>query len=158
MKKKIAIIGIVSIICVGFIIGWATFTLWALKPKNWASLELSVDPSSPGTYWETEGGYFSYKNHENPGMGTLADDPTVGVLCIDERSLEVELYFSSEDRTLWLYPHKDLPISAIVEHLEVWEAVDWSETDAQIIVDMKVIETTYFEEGQIIKLIHNKEQ
>ena len=40
--------------------------------------------------------------------------------------------------------------------IEVWEATDWEETDTQIIIELTVVETTYFEEGRVFKLIHNK--
>ena len=42
-------------------------------------------------------------------------------------------------------------------NLEAWKAIDYSETDTQVIFTMEIVETTYFEIGQTIKLIYKKQ-
>ena len=159
-KKKMlvtaAIATAIVLVFLLFVFVFKTVLIFILsRPHNWAAVDVSVDPLAPGTLWATEDGAFSYTTTSEPRTGTLADPPILGTLRTAEQSIEVSLYFSSEDRTLWLYPEKEEPYVAS-EHIEVWEATDWEETDTQIIIELTVVETTYFEEGRVFKLIHNK--
>lgn len=172
MKKRtiaIVAVSIVAVVLLGFVAVHAISDAFkslmdfpGFTSKNWANMDLSVTPIDHGTYWETEDGCFSYQDDTEPGKGTLGDDLPCATLRVDGQEHKLAVYFSSDSRSVsfydqaeWLY-FRDENRSHQLSTIETWEAVEWTETDTQVIINLRVVQTTHFAEGQIIRLIHNK--
>lgn len=133
---------------------------------NWGSFRSTVQPMDKGTYWETEDGnlvfetgyeMFSYYDPQTE-VNVLYGHETTGTLSNNEQELDICISFSPESPEMFIYIcHDNGPIPHVdCELIESWKAIDYKETDRQIVYEMEVTETTYFRIGEVVNLIYKK--
>lgn len=133
---------------------------------NWGSFHSSIQPMSRGTRWETEDGCLVFQNgytqvsYKVPGesYSVLMGYECKGTLHKNGEDIDICVDFSSEAPEMFIYKCQD---SGSVPHencqlLEVWEAIDYKRNDGQIVYEMEVVKTMYFQEGEIINLVYGK--
>ena len=162
MKKKIW--------CIAFCFVLAallkTAVEYSVRQVNWWA-DCSITPISYGSEWYSEDGSLSFSTFEkfDDYEKTIAEghivtiaggDVTKGFLTVGGKAIPVYIRVGVDGSFVLLLNDKPYLPSEIFETIEIWEGVDYEETDTNIIIIFEVEETTYFQEGQEIKLIYNK--
>lgn len=138
--------------------------LFLLQKHNWGIFDISVGLGSIGSYWETQDGVLAFQTETEFVVETTVDSygnkfeiggyDTTGTLQTFSGEIPITVYVSAEAPEIYIY--LDIEPSSGEKHIEIWEGIDAVETDTQIIIELKVKETTYFEVGQRFRLVHNK--
>ena len=177
MKKKIILISIIFI-CT-FVLCALAFNMLretlfdtakyvATSKPSWHNFKATKTPDDFGTEWESEDGKlifstteryrdvsFSYAGHS----GVVSEIvPTRGVLLIEEKVIDVLLSWDSQSPCVTIHLDNGDPLFGIESEsiIEVWSALGYEETDEKIVFSMQVDKTTYYEAGQIVKLVYIK--
>lgn len=166
MKKK----WIIALCCVlgGLLVITVTILLFSyiVRQENWWA-DLPATPTSYGSEWHSEDGSLSFGTFEKYDSyeQTFADghvvkgsggDITKGFITIDGKTIPVYVGVDYDRTMVILLNDKPYLPTESYEKLEIWKAVDYEETDTNIIIFFEVEKTTYFQEGQEIKLIYNR--
>ena len=156
----IALVVVVSVLAVNFLMAFL------VRQSYWDGFSASKLPCDYGTEWASEDGSIVISTDERyifqqtmkDGRELTADGGyiTKGNIFINNKNIAVYAE-TGWDSTfcVWL---NDGPYSVSEErvYLEEWEVIDCEETETKIIFVMEVVNTTYFEVGQEIKLIYEK--
>lgn len=175
MNKKLKIFCYCScIVAVLVIVAFSIFVISVfshLKP-HYLYHDVSVSVTAKGTHWETDDGVLSFQNgvvdrirqHLTSSGKTVKVNighGATGTLTAGDEKIPVSVELSDEGPYLHIFLDDGFEPALItgtetVVQLEKWEAIDATETETQVIITFKAIETTYFEVGQEFNLVHNK--
>ena len=165
MKKSRIIILVCLIVFVLFAVGDFLF-FYSIRQVNWWA-KPSVNPITYESEWFSEDGMLSFGTFERNGtfeqtmpdgrvMTVLGADSPKGFISVGTEKIPIYITLG-HDGSLWiLLDDKPYVPNQKYETLEKWEAIKYKETETEVVITLRVKETTYFTEGQKVKLIHKK--
>ena len=132
---------------------------------TWYNFESTKTPNDLGTEWKSEDGKLTFSTTEqytnvSTSNGVISNiSPTCGTLLVGEETIPVSLAWDSHSPYVTIYVDDgDIATGIFLETIiEEWYAVSYKETDTEIIFSMKVDKTTYYQVGQIVKLVYKKQ-
>ncbi len=81
---------------------------------------------------------------------------TQGFLTAGNEKIPIYITLGHDGYFYVLLNDKPFDFNEHFETLETWEAIDCEETENKVVIYLEVIETTYYTEGQEMKLIYKK--
>lgn len=151
MKKSRIIILVCLIVFVLFAVGNFLF-FYSIRQVNWWG-KPSVSPCTARTEWYSEEGNLSFSTFEK---FSPAEYFTQGILMVEEEDIPIYINLGHDGSFYILLNDKPFFPNETYKTLEKWEGIDYKETETEVVITLRVKETTYFTEGQKVKLIHKK--
>lgn len=150
MKKKLLII--CPLVVLILVAAGTLLFFYSIRQVNWWG-KPPVSPDSIGSEWVSEDGSLSLSTHEKVDA---ANYYTQGSLYVGDEEIPIYIRLGHEGYFYVLLNDKPFDYQGHFETLEKWEGIDYEETDTEVIIILEVQETTYYTEGQEIKLIYKK--
>lgn len=157
--------------CIVVVLCTVLFFVFRLAYR-WYIDNTALEILGKGTFWETEDGVLSFENGVTDRIRTHITSTgqeykvnigheTTGILVAENEEIPIGVELSDEGPYLLIYldDGSDPEVvtgTGMAVPLEKWETIGAIETKSKIVVTFKVVETTYFEVGQKIKLVHNR--
>ena len=140
----------------------------ATSAPHWSNFKATRTPDDFGTAWASEDGRLTFftddeyttvpVNHGDFSGSAIIGPLTFGTLLVGEEEIPVLLTWDSHSPSVYIRLYNgDVTIAIYSEPIiEEWYAESYAETDEKIVFSMKVKKTTYYEAGQIVKLVYIK--